>query len=302
MISLIGAKEVIRGLCGLAKPFVEIEDKLQKCDTEKIIREGYLKFLDQYQPEVPKNRSSFLYVKDPAIIENYVKQFKVESHLDDREQSGMLSHAYDNTEQESRTVICEEALNFLQKVYPELSQILKFSIHSVFFYYSADCGGGSTSNAIGVIWINNKKSWDKYDIAELLVHELTHHLVFLDELRYLHYLDYDLILKPENYTKSAILSSRRPIDKVIHSIIVGVEVLCYRMNVAGVPAATRVHPPSPKLLKQLEEALYQIRALPNLNDLITARTHDLLRITEARLDEARRFFRSSGLQKNLKAS
>lgn len=261
---------------------------------------GYLNFLDHYQPDVVKNRTSSIFITDPDLIEGHVEHFKAEGYLDDREQSGMLSKPIDRFEQKSRAATCQKALDFLNTIHPDLSEILKFVIHSIFFYGSENCGGGSTSNAIGVIWLNPNKLWDKYDVAELLVHELTHNLVFLDELRHLHYKDYDLILNPENFSKSAILASRRPIDKVIHSIIVSFEILQYRMSAPEVPETTRVHPPSAVLAKQTREALVELQSMSNINDLTTPRTRALLEGVKTRLDGILEVIAPPGVQKNLK--
>lgn len=53
--------------------------------------------------------------------------------------------------------------------------------------------------------------------------------MFLDELRYSHYA-YARILDPSTYARSAILNIDRPLDKVLHSIVVAVEILLFIMG------------------------------------------------------------------------
>jgi hypothetical protein len=94
--------------------------------------------------------------------------------------------------------------------------------------------GGSTSQAIGAIWANPDPTFTINDVMEILVHELTHHTMFLDELRYGHYF-YSNVIDRSSWARSAILKSVRPLDKVLHSIVVAVEVLLFRCRCIWTP-------------------------------------------------------------------
>ena len=55
-------------------------------------------------------------------------------------------------------------------------------------------------------------------------------------------------------------SHSRPLDKVLHSIVVAAEVLLFRQRHIGYSIAPRSHPPTGVMLKQLEESLTSIEA------------------------------------------
>lgn len=153
----------------------------------------------------------------------------------------------------------------------------------------SDCArGGSTSAALGVIWANPKLSYRIPDVVEFLMHELVHHAMFVDELCYGHY-DYDLILSKDRWANSAILHVGRPVDKVLHSLVVASEILAFRNNVLGHPADPKVHPPSTELIKQAQASLMSLRQVVDreLQEglvLLLPRAHKLLLCVEQTLN------------------
>lgn len=127
--------------------------------------------------------------------------------------------------------------------------------------------GGSTSLAIGAIWANPDPTFTINDVMEILVHELTHHTMFLDELRYGHYF-YSNVIDRSSWARSAILKSVRPLDKVLHSIVVAVEVLLFRCRCTGHPIIPRVHPPTEMLVTQLQYSIYSAEQVVLRNGVI----------------------------------
>jgi hypothetical protein len=108
------------------------------------------------------------------------------------------------------------------------------------------------------------------------VHELTHHALFIDEHRYGHY-DYPVILAPETWAQSALLKTPRPLDKVIHSIIVATEIVMFREQCLGHPAAPLVHPPTAKICTQISQSL------DSVEDQIAAQTRQGVNPVSARV-------------------
>lgn len=134
---------------------------------------------------------------------------------------------------------------------------------------------GSASSAPGCIWIADIQRYQPWEVAEILVHELVHNLVFLDELVKGHY-DYEKISKIENYATSSILKIPRPFDKVLQSVIVATEILLYRKRVVCPKRTHRVHPPSPILIRQLENSLRSMKSLLSREPtVLTGRGRDL---------------------------
>lgn len=68
-----------------------------------------------------------------------------------------------------------------------------------------------------------------------------------------------IILTPESWARSALLKVPRPVDKVIHSIIVATEIVMFSERFLGHPATPLVHPPTPKILTQIAAPLQSVQ-------------------------------------------
>ena len=106
------------------------------------------------------------------------------------------------------------------------------------------------------------------DIMEMYVHELTHHLVFIDELNNPQF-NYDEIAKQEELRKVGNSPDCSSLDKVIHSIVVAAELLESRKRFLNNSDRTLIHPPSPELASDGLSAISSVNALPNISNLIT---------------------------------
>lgn len=155
-------------------------------------------------------------------------------------------------------------------------EVIDLVIHTIFSAKSELAGGGSTSAAIGCIWIDARSNWSDQDILEFLIHETTHNLIFLDELCYIHYLSYADIAKKENFAWSAILNKPRPLDKVFHSILVSTEVLLFREQYIGHPSHPHLHPPSEVLLSQTLRSIEYLAENSSLSAFLAPRGITLL--------------------------
>jgi hypothetical protein len=129
-----------------------------------------------------------------------------------------------------------------------------------------------------------KRNWTEMDIAEFLVHELTHNLLFLDELCYDHYIDIPSITQKENYAKSSILGINRPLDKAFHSLLVTHELLSYRQE-AGEPEHLHAHPSSAKIFPACRETISSIKYVTSRKNLVTPRFFYILDKIEKSLNQ-----------------
>lgn len=180
---------------------------------------------------------------------------------------------------EAMTVVSTAKSTFARRD-PQLAALFDLVIHTLFYARSPDSGGGSNSSAIGVIWCANRRSWSDDDLHEFFVHELTHNLVFLDELFHQHYFDLNEVAKPENYATSAILKTGRPLDKVFHSIVVAHEILQWR-NRHGEPTGPMVHPPSSALIKNCLTSIASFNSVARTKpSLLTERPRQLVSLIE----------------------
>lgn len=268
MLSITSPDNVYESMAVLAAT----RNKDETFNTFVDLEFGFHNFLEFYQPDVPRVRETGTHIiKDSRLNQKLADLFAIESALDDKNQSAMMGVQFDDDELKFAEQLFFETLDFMQSAFPDAHFALSLVIDSIFLRKSEQSGGGSTSNAIGVIWLNSRSHWSKYDLIELLVHELTHNMMFIDEVRYLHYSDYDLILDEKNFSQSAILHTKRPLDKVVHSIVVATELLLLRENYIGEPNSPRIHPPSEIIKNQTLKSCQSLVSMPNYKELTTDR-------------------------------
>lgn len=184
--------------------------------------------------------------------------FVNDSLLDDRQQAIVIENGED-PEASEKQVLIERALHELALYSKDHRAFFDTVVTDVFILPSARAKAGSTSAALGVIWANPRLHHTLHDVIELLIHELTHQAMFIDEIRYCHY-DYASVLDRSTWATSAILHIPRPLDKVLHSAVVATEILLFREEIIGHPARPAIHPPTPALRRQVRESILSMDA------------------------------------------
>lgn len=288
MLSICEPAQVFRNLYRLAR----VHDRNARIETVDDLRKGYLAFLEGRQPDVPVNYSDNVFVLDPSVQDRLAGAFS-KGALNDLKQEDVVGDNYAPDLLEQRTEMVRQALVRLLLLDNEFSSVFDVVVHSIFVRPSKPAEtahgshGGSSSASIGAIWLAVGERIQQLDLVEMLVHELTHHLVFIDELNFPQF-DYDLIVRKENFALSAILKRQRPLDKVIHSIIVGASLVDARNRFLDNHQRTIVHPSTPELQQDTLAAIASVMELRNIEDLITPHTFELL-------DECAEFCRSPAL-------
>lgn len=231
------------------------------------LRNHYRRFLSHLgQRTVDAEAAELNWITDEKELRDLAGLFSNDSLLDDRGQAAVISRDQDDeclAKKERLTVALSE-IGFFS---PEYSALFQTLITDIFILPSRVAKGGSTSQAVGVIWANPRISYTILDLMEILIHEFTHHAMFLDELRYGHYA-YAEILKRSTWARSAILNVDRPLDKVLHSTIVAVEVLLWRSAHLGHPVQPRVHPPTDVLIEQVNSSIASMEESVQKNSAI----------------------------------
>lgn len=239
----------------------------------------YLDFLAEHEPNVPVNRAPEPFIGDAAIEERLRDAYRASS-LNDLKQQQIIGEAFTPAERGSLTGRVREGYEHLSISNRDLQAVFDLAIHSIFFRRSTrtDAGavsfGGSSSTAMGAIWISGHGALTKHDIAEFLVHELTHHLLFISE-RCRAQFHYKEMIKPENYAQSAILNKKRPLDKVVHSVVVSTELLLARRRYLG-DGKVMVHPDTDTLRARTLRSIDEVLTMPNRDKVITPWTVELL--------------------------
>lgn len=229
---------------------------------------------------MPVNRAEDCFILDPAIEDELVRAYSFNNALDDLRQTRIIGKPYEMKEKRRRIDFAREALARFKALDPLLAAIFDLAIHSIVVRPSnREHGrmsyGGSSSAAMGTIWLSLGPQITQDDLVEMLLHELTHHLLFIDERNFAHF-DYPALREKHNLAFSAILNLMRPVDKVFHSIVVAAELLLGRERFWPQGHATRVHPASDKMRADMQSALSSLYALPNATTLIKPRGHAIL--------------------------
>lgn len=252
---------------------------------ERELREGYQRYLKSVQPHCSWLRSDTHALIEDSVCEagthaDLVKLFRGDATgLDDRNQTDVIREGMAPA---NHSTAVTSAIIAMKAQAPSHYNFLNTFVETIFYEGSEVATGGSTSTAVGAIWANPHPKFHTTDTLEFLIHELTHNLLFLDEWVHPHY-DYDEILKPQTWCNSAILMTNRPLDKVVHSIIVATEIVLFRRELIGEPDDPRAHPPSKSLIEAVAESIRQIRALPGSKAFLKERVWFLLDNVEVRL-------------------
>jgi len=218
------------------------------------VQAQYRKFLAHLQKRKPGGRpGTAAFVTEFEAALRLRQLFVNDSLLDDEAQAGVIADVKDPDAARKRNLMTR-ALDELRLYSEDHRALFDTVITDVFILPSSVAKAGSTSQAMGVIWANPRINYPLHDVMEMLVHELTHHAMFIDEIRFSHY-NYGSVPDQNTWARSAILNVPRPLDKVLHSAVVATEILLLRERVLGHPVRPAVHPPTPFMLCRLQDAL-----------------------------------------------
>lgn len=277
MFSTYGYEEIIRNAYRVARPIVGDDRSIQ---TTGDLRPYYLDFLENHQPYMPVNRTDDLIIADDAVEDALLAAYGRESKLNDLKQTEIIGDAYTRRLKAEKVDIVRRGLEEFRKLDDTLCAVFDLVIHSVFvrssnYVEGRASHGGSSSSAMGVIWMAVGPKIAVPDVVEMLLHELTHHLLFLDECNYPHF-DYALIKREDTRAFSAILNMSRPIDKVVHSIMVATELVLGRGSFPALAHSSSVHPPTPKLIDDVLTACASLNHLDPAAEVLRPRSRDFV--------------------------
>lgn len=258
----------------------------QVVDTAQL-RVFYLDFLEEIYPGLPINRKRDPFIEDPLCEARLAVAFTTPGMGEPGREFALLGGAYPVDAHASKCAFAREALEALLARDDELRAIFELVIHSVMIRQATAANGrvtysSSSATAVGVIWLSLVDGLSQQDVQELFVHELTHQLLFIDDFVHAQF-QYGRMAESENYAITAVSLSRRPLDIVIHSIVVAAEVLVARAKLLGEPVQPAVHPPSSTMVPTIAASYASVRALPNHDALVTPHIGALLRRSMAQV-------------------
>jgi hypothetical protein len=277
VFSTFGSEEVLRDIYRISAPYTKGETVRTVAD----LREVFHRFLRDQQPYMPVATADDLFVVDDEIEAALVRAYSFDGVLDDLGQTEIIGPSFASADKRQRIDFARSALAVLLEADEKFAMVFTLAIHSLVVRPSTQqrgraSYGGSSSAAIGTIWLSLDRAVSTLDVMEMFVHELTHHLLFIDERSY-PYFDYGQLISPANHAYSAILNLERPVDKVFHSIVVAAELTAARRSfLDGLDGPTTVHPRSDRLLAETQKSIASLLDLRNLDRLLMPRAREIL--------------------------
>jgi hypothetical protein len=147
-----------------------------------------------------------------------------------------------------------DALSLIRKTNVNLFNLFHSIIGSIAVHSIPERDGGSISNGIGLIWLSPLKSWDSKYYGEMLVHELIHNCVFLEDMVRGIMPNTDLLGIDDALSISAIRQTRRPFDKSFHSACVVSGIMYYYTQIGDPEKAMQFLPSFRNTLGDLKES------------------------------------------------
>lgn len=137
-------------------------------------------------------------------------------------------------------------LSKYDKIYELMNRIIKIVIINKLSSYT----NGTTQKTIGLASMDFKDEFDYQDFVELMFHQLTHMILFIDDIANMHMNENTKIVHVEvEGVKSVFGNNMFPIYLLFHSYIVGVEILSFRSQLFGLNSSAKYHGSTNRIMK-----------------------------------------------------
>lgn len=148
----------------------------------------------------------------------------------------------------------QAGMDVIGRVNPDLLHLIKLTTANIPCLRKPGLGGGSISSLIGTIWLNPQAEWDEVKYGEVIFHEWVHHSLFLEDMvRGLFTLDSTQLESEEALVTSAILRTRRSLDKSYNSAAVTIALMYYYHRLDNEQMALSFLEPTRETVEQLED-------------------------------------------------
>lgn len=275
MLRLVGKEHCIKTVAVLSAPYAK---DVRDLSSYAGLKEAYRAFVRDVQPRLPDSSGSLPeYVAQGSAARRLFEIFTARSDLTDTIYGlEPLGDEIQQSEIDRKFAPITRALKSLHATDPDVERMFNLIFNHIFHTPCGIAGGGTTSQALGVLWVDPRDDWQLRDVQEFLVHELSHMLLFLEEWRFGLYNDPVAMIQESNWALSAIRSSERPLDKAFHSVVVATEVLLLRDVVLGHPHESVLHPLSSDLVEGILTSIHSIGRGPVT--LLSSRSRELLHL------------------------
>ena len=282
MYHITSFPEVIKSQYQVSKKYSDL-----KISNKRNLKNSYLKFLEKIQKDCKPNFESHKITYSLEAVEKAKKAFGF-SKLNDLGQENSIGETLDIIKANKLKDKINRAIYKLKNIDVNLYHVFDIVVNEIVlsrcgsFNSNIKAFGGTSQKGLGLIWISDYGSLSQIDLIELIIHETTHNLVFIDELVHSHF-DYNYINDKDTWCISAILDSHRPIDKVYHSIIVASEILLFRHCNNAMNTGYSLHPNTKDLLKTTRKSIASFMSNKNVARTAKPRTYNIVDLIDNKL-------------------
>ncbi|EKD70715.1 MAG: hypothetical protein ACD_46C00429G0008 [uncultured bacterium] len=278
MYRLLSSQVIINNVVTLTFPYIENSFNLD----QNALKKAYRKYLKHIQPHCPYPDNNQLFYSDITTELNFTDYFSDEE-FDVKEIERKINvNEVLYKDAEDRKKVLENALSYLEKTDPMFSELFCLIMNTVFCTATKKLGGTSVNpRFIGVMCAYHDMTAEEQAVPELLIHEFTHNVLFLDELRYGHY-HYEKLYDPNLYLDAVDrgVKFKFPLNRCLHSLIVSAEILLARNAYIGHAPKVTQHLTSSKILERSKNYVQIIRQNKDFNQIMTDRSRELFAICE----------------------
>jgi hypothetical protein len=146
----------------------------------------------------------------------------------------------------------------------------------------AKAGSGVTYRQLGLVYFSPATGWTVQDVAECVVHELTHLLLYFDELCLRHYVDEPRTAAIGDFGRTAITGTPREAKVVFHSLVIAAEIVTLRRASFG--GADGIHGSAADLRSTALACGRDLLGRPDLAEHLTPRGIRLAELAVAALE------------------
>lgn len=118
---------------------------------------------------------------------------------------------------------------------PQLRMLMKMLFTDIALFDGEQINAGSGGILIrpGLVYFSPRPDWSTSDLAECLIHELTHLLLRFDELCHRHYVNSARTATIADFGRTAITGTPRAAHVVFHSFVIAAEIVALRHHAFG---------------------------------------------------------------------
>jgi len=221
-------------------------------EVKGIIQQAIGVIIESHDPSYSQlNNAYYTFLKKKSVFDNY--KFSDEIELYDFQTLQHLVPLYcDKYKQHYSTNSTllnarlnsgyfRNALMKLKLMNPEIFNLGNFLIKIILLNHLESYVDGTTGDTIGLSCMDFKDHFDEEDFIELIIHQMTHMILFMDDYSNKHMSDDKKDIMIDIGIQYVLGGTQFPVYIAFHSYLVGIEILSFRQQFNGLDYAGKYH-------------------------------------------------------------